>query len=44
MLDATDIDKICGARHGDPFSVLGPHPDAQGRVWLRAFLPGAQQF
>ncbi|MFM9999389.1 MAG: 1,4-alpha-glucan branching protein GlgB, partial [Burkholderiaceae bacterium] len=43
MLDATDIDKICGARHGDPFSVLGPHPDAQGRVWLRAFLPGAQQ-
>ncbi|HEY9064614.1 MAG TPA: 1,4-alpha-glucan branching protein GlgB, partial [Burkholderiaceae bacterium] len=31
------------AQHGDPFSVLGPHRDADGHWWLRALLPGAAQ-
>jgi 1,4-alpha-glucan branching enzyme len=29
------------ARHGDPFAVLGLHADADGKLWLRAMLPGA---
>jgi len=41
MLADLDIDRIRTARHGDPFSVLGPHADAEGRIWVRAFLPGA---
>ena len=43
MLLVHDIDKIRTASHGDPFSVLGVHEDAQHRFWLRAFLPGATQ-
>jgi 1,4-alpha-glucan branching enzyme len=31
-----DIVAICAGRHGDPFSVLGPHD-----LSVRAFLPGA---
>ncbi len=27
--------------HGDPFALLGPHVDAEGRWWLTVFLPGA---
>ena len=42
MLNPPDIELICSARHGDPFSVLGPHPQ-DGSVSLRAFLPGARQ-
>ena len=41
MLNAPEIELIRLTRHGDPFSVLGPHTDADGRHWLRAFLPGA---
>ena len=36
------IDALVAGRHGDPFAVLGPHADASGQVWLRAFVPGAQ--
>jgi 1,4-alpha-glucan branching enzyme len=43
MLDADEITKICQARHGDPFSVLGMHRDDLGRLWVRALLPGAAQ-
>ena len=43
MLADHDIDRIRTARHGDPFAVLGPHADADGRVWVRAFLPGADE-
>jgi 1,4-alpha-glucan branching enzyme len=43
MTDADEIDKIRTARHGDPFSVLGIHADADGRRWLRVFLPGAER-
>ncbi len=35
-----DIAAIVGARHGDPFAVLGPHQTAAGRV-IRALVPGA---
>jgi 1,4-alpha-glucan branching enzyme len=42
MLNPRDIELICSARHGDPFSVLGPHAQ-EGGVSVRAFLPGAQQ-
>ena len=42
MIDAADIDALLGARHADPFSVLGLHADASGDLWIRALLPGAQ--
>ena len=41
MLRDAEIDLIRAARHGDPFSVLGPHAGDDGRVRLRVFLPGA---
>ncbi len=41
MLTDTEIELIRHARHGDPFAVLGPHAASDGRLWLRAFLPGA---
>ena len=41
MLRSTDIKLICTGRHSDPFSVLGPHAQAKGKLSIRAFLPGA---
>ncbi|BDT67761.1 1,4-alpha-glucan branching enzyme GlgB [Comamonadaceae bacterium OS-1] len=41
MLHAHDVEMICGARHGDPFAVLGPHALATGPTSIRCFLPGA---
>ncbi len=41
MLSPQDIELIRLGRHGDPFAVLGPHRDATGQTWVRAFLPGA---
>jgi 1,4-alpha-glucan branching enzyme len=41
MLKKSDITALVDGRHPDPFSVLGPHRDAGGITWLRAFLPGA---
>ena len=35
-----DVTAIIGARHGDPFAVLGPHATAAGLV-IRALVPGA---
>jgi 1,4-alpha-glucan branching enzyme len=35
-----DIAAIVGARHGDPFAVLGPHQTPAGQV-IRALVPGA---
>ena len=43
MLSDTDWLALRQARHPDPFSVLGMHADAQGRLWVRAFLPDAQE-
>jgi 1,4-alpha-glucan branching enzyme len=37
-----DIAALLGARHGDPFAVLGPHRTRAGFV-LRALLPGAER-
>jgi len=42
VLPQPDVDALLAARHGDPFSVLGPHPESDGQTWLRALLPGAQ--
>jgi 1,4-alpha-glucan branching enzyme len=41
MLHTHDIDMICNASHGDPFSVLGPHAVDTGQTSIRCFLPGA---
>jgi 1,4-alpha-glucan branching enzyme len=41
MLADLDIELIRTARHGDPFAILGPHADPDGRGWVRAFLPDA---
>ena len=43
MLLEHEIDQLRTASHGDPFSLLGVHEDAQHRFWLRVFLPGAAQ-
>jgi 1,4-alpha-glucan branching enzyme len=41
MLPQHDVEQLCQGRHGDPFSVLGAHPRADGSAWLAAFQPGA---
>jgi 1,4-alpha-glucan branching enzyme len=41
MLQPQDIKRICAGRHGDPFSVLGPHLQRHNEMSVRAFLPGA---
>ena len=43
MLEARDAADLLAARHADPFAVLGLHADADGQLWLRALLPGAEQ-
>ncbi len=43
MLDSAQMQALCQARHGDPFSVLGMHGDARGRLWVRALIPGAER-
>ena len=43
MLLPEDIERICAGTHGDPFAVLGPHRLPNGRLSVRAFMPGAQQ-
>ena len=37
-----EIELLRTARHGDPFSVLGPHRDEHGAWRLRVLLPGAR--
>jgi 1,4-alpha-glucan branching enzyme len=41
MLAEAEVAALVAASHGDPFAVLGLHADAQGKLWLRALLPGA---
>ncbi len=43
MLEQDQIDELLAGRHADPFALLGLHADAQGRLWLRALLPGASK-
>ncbi|MGH7120302.1 MAG: 1,4-alpha-glucan branching protein GlgB [Acetobacteraceae bacterium] len=40
--DAEDVAAILGARHGDPFAVLGPHATQWGLA-VCAFVPGAEE-
>ena len=41
MLSDDDVQALVQARHGDPFSRLGLHADADGALWIRALLPRA---
>ena len=41
MISDADIDALITGTHADPFSVLGLHADAGGKLFLRAFVPGA---
>jgi 1,4-alpha-glucan branching enzyme len=41
MFSDADIHALLQGRHADPFSVLGPHAAPDGKLWLHAFLPGA---
>jgi 1,4-alpha-glucan branching enzyme len=43
LLRADVIDALVMGEHGDPFSVLGPHPGPDGVVTVRAFLPDARE-
>ena len=36
------IDALAHGNHGDPFAILGPHPDAEG-ILLRTFQPQAER-
>jgi 1,4-alpha-glucan branching enzyme len=41
VLSDAEASALAEARHGDPFAVLGLHVHADGKLWLRAMLPGA---
>ena len=41
MLEQAEVDALLGARHPDPFSLLGLQTAADGQFCLRAMLPGA---
>jgi 1,4-alpha-glucan branching enzyme len=41
QLGESDIQALLGARHADPFAVLGWHVASDGSAWVRALLPGA---
>lgn len=41
-LNGQTLAELASATHGDPFSVLGPHPSPLGRA-LRVFRPGAER-
>lgn len=43
MLNPSDVADLLAARHHDPFAVLGLHADEDGRLYLRALLPGAEK-
>jgi 1,4-alpha-glucan branching enzyme len=43
VLRADVIEAIVSARHGDPFSVLGPHEIAPGQWEIRAMMPHASR-
>ncbi len=41
MLADRDVQALLQARCADPFALLGLHADDEGRLWVRALLPGA---
>ena len=42
MLNPQEVEQLRAGQLADPFAVLGPHVDALGDTWVRAFLPGAR--
>lgn len=40
-LSAADLNALAAGRHRDPFAALGPHRLPDGRLEVRAFVPGA---
>ena len=42
-LTAETIQTLVRGEHGDPFSVLGPHPSPDGGIIVRVFMPGAAE-
>jgi 1,4-alpha-glucan branching enzyme len=38
-----EIAALVRGEHGNPFGVLGPHEDADGKLVVRCFIPGAMQ-
>ena len=40
-IEPDSVQALIEGRHGDPFSILGPHP-ADGGSIVRAFMPGAR--
>ncbi len=43
MLSDPDLNLLLQACHPDPFAMLGMHADADGDLWVRALMPGAQR-
>ena len=43
MLEPDEVAALLAARHSDPFAVLGLHAAANGELWLRVLLPGAER-
>jgi 1,4-alpha-glucan branching enzyme len=43
MLRINEIERVAEGRHGDPFSILGPHCQPDGAWSVRVFLPGADR-
>lgn len=43
MIFDAEVQALIDACHSDPFEVLGMHADAQGMLWVRVLLPGAEQ-
>ena len=41
-LDSGAVQALVEGRHGDPFSILGPH-EMGGRMYVRTFQPGADR-
>jgi 1,4-alpha-glucan branching enzyme len=41
-VDIAAIEALVEGRHGDPFAILGQHPDGQGSI-VRVFMPGAKE-
>ena len=42
-LTQDEVQALASAHHADPFARLGMHADEQGRLWVRAVLPGARR-
>ena len=43
MISPEALDALAHATHGDPFAILGPHPDPGGGLIVRAILPDAER-